>query len=72
VRFRRRRVEGRVRVPTLILWGRKDVALSPDLAAACLDHCEDGRIEWLPEATHWLHHEEPARVNAMLTAFLRA
>lgn len=69
-RLKREAARGRVRVPTLILWGRKDPALSPNLAAECLDLCEQGRIEWLPDATHWLHHEEPARVNAALTAFL--
>ncbi|ACA17881.1 alpha/beta hydrolase fold [Methylobacterium sp. 4-46] len=61
---------GRIRVPTLILWGRKDIALSPDLAETCLAACDEGEVAWFPEATHWLQHEEPEAVNAALAAFL--
>ena len=62
--------DGRVRVPTLILWGEGDAFLSPVLARWSLERCEDGRLERLPDATHWLHHEEPERVNDLLRAFL--
>lgn len=60
----------RVRVPTLILWGRQDTALQPGLAEASLAFCDDGRIQWYTRASHWLAHEEPAAVNADLTRFL--
>jgi pimeloyl-ACP methyl ester carboxylesterase len=60
----------RVRVPTLILWGRQDTALQPGLAEASLAVCDDGRINWYPRASHWIAHEEPAAVNADLIAFL--
>ncbi|MGE7418366.1 alpha/beta fold hydrolase [Methylobacterium tarhaniae] len=70
MRLKDRRELEPIPVPTLILWGHKDPALSPHLATACLELCEQGRIAWLPEATHWLHHEEPDRVAAELTAFL--
>ncbi|MGH1572620.1 alpha/beta fold hydrolase [Methylobacterium sp. P31] len=60
----------RVRVPTLILWGRQDTALQPGLAEASLAFCDDGRIQWYERASHWLAHEEPAAVNADLTRFL--
>ncbi|MGU3325564.1 alpha/beta fold hydrolase [Methylobacterium mesophilicum] len=60
----------RVRVPTLILWGKQDTALQSGLAEASLDLCEDGRIAWFPNATHWLAHEEPAAVNTALRQFL--
>ncbi len=70
VRLPRRPAE-RVRAPTLILWGRRDHALQPGLAEASLDLCDDGRIVWLPEATHWVQHDEAEAVNAALTAFLR-
>ncbi|GJD66260.1 alpha/beta fold hydrolase [Methylobacterium frigidaeris] len=70
MRLKDRRELAPIPVPTLILWGRKDPALSPHLATACLELCKQGRIAWLPEATHWLHHEEPETVAAELTAFL--
>jgi epoxide hydrolase 4 len=61
----------RVRVPVLILWGRRDTALQPGLAEASLAICDAGRIRWYEQASHWLAHEEPASVNAELRAFLR-
>jgi pimeloyl-ACP methyl ester carboxylesterase len=60
----------RVRVPTLILWGRQDTALQSGLAEASLAFCDDGRIQWYERASHWLAHEEPAAVNAELMRFL--
>jgi pimeloyl-ACP methyl ester carboxylesterase len=63
---------GRVTVPTLILWGNRDRFLSrdlPDLSAAL---CSDARVVRFPDATHWLLHEEPAAVAAVLLSFLRA
>lgn len=67
-----RRDPPRVRMPTLILWGRRDHALQPGLAEASLRLCDEGRIRWFPKATHWLQHEEAEAVNAALTAFFGA
>jgi len=61
----------RVRVPALILWGAKDAFILRSAAETSLARCDQGRLEFFEEATHWLHHEEPDRVNALLTAFLR-
>jgi epoxide hydrolase 4 len=61
---------GRIRVPTLILWGARDRFLAPRMAEQSLRMCEDGRLLRLEGATHWLHHEEPERVSAALAAFL--
>ena len=66
-----RRPSPRVTVPTLIIFGRRDHAVQPGLAEASLALCEQGRIEWLPEATHWVQHDAPDAVNAALVAFLR-
>jgi epoxide hydrolase 4 len=60
----------RVRTPTLVLWGEKDVALLPHVARAAVETCDDGRLEMLPDASHWIHLEEPDRVNAETIAFL--
>lgn len=61
----------RVTAPTLILWGRRDHALEPGLAEASLALCDDGRIQWLPEATHWVQHDAADAVNAALVMFLK-
>ncbi|HEX2644932.1 MAG TPA: alpha/beta hydrolase [Thermoanaerobaculia bacterium] len=59
----------RVRVPTLLLWGTRDRYLSSAMAQPSLDLCDQGRLVLLEEATHWLHHEEPERVNVLLADF---
>lgn len=60
----------RVTVPTLILWGARDRFLGRELAAPSAARCDDARLEFLEDATHWLHHEFPDEVNARLLAFL--
>ena len=62
----------RIAPPTLVLWGEKDSFLEHHVARAALDLCEDGRLLIVEGATHWLHLEEPARVNAELIHFLGA
>ena len=56
----------RVRVPTLILWGDRDRYLLRGCADAAARHIEDLRVVHFPEATHWIAHEEPQRVNRLL------
>ncbi len=61
-----------VRVPTLVVWGMRDTALLPcnlDGLQACVP---DLRIERLPEASHWVMHEEPERLNRLIREFIGA
>jgi len=62
----------RVRVPTLVLWGEADHALPPRLLDGLDELVDDLTIERLPDATHWLAHEEPQRVAAAIRAFCTA
>lgn len=71
VRARPPAPDPRVRVPALILWGMKDAFLRRRYAQDALARCEQGRLESFEDATHWVHHEEPDRVNRLLTDFLR-
>ena len=64
-------VPGPVAVPIRLLWGDRDQALEPALAEASIARCSAGEVFHLPDATHWLQHEEPERVNALLLEFLR-
>ena len=59
-----------VRIPTLILWGVKDFALSYRMARPSLDHCEEGNLIFFPDATHWVQHEEADEVNLHLLNFI--
>jgi pimeloyl-ACP methyl ester carboxylesterase len=64
--------ESRVSVPTRILWGMKDEFLLSAMAHASVNYCDRGEVLEFPEATHWIHHEEPERVNRLLIEFFRA
>jgi epoxide hydrolase 4 len=61
----------RVTAPTLVIWGQRDRYLGPKLAEP---HHEDvpnlDRVERLPDASHWVHHDEAERVNELLVDFL--
>lgn len=60
----------RICPPTLVLWGQNDSALEHHLARASVDLCDDARLVIVRNTTHWLHLEEPARINAELVRFL--
>lgn len=57
-------------MPTLILWGARDVALNLAMAEASLVWCDQGRLEVFPRATHWVQHDEAVAVNQALIDFL--
>ena len=61
----------RVKAPTLILWGMQDVALSHRMARLSLDYCENGKLVFFEEATHWVQHDEADNVATLLLEFLR-
>ena len=59
-----------IAVPTLILWGVADQALGVELARASYAQCQDATLDWFADATHWIAHEEPERVNRAVLDFL--
>lgn len=72
--LRRRRIPAepaRIRPPTLVLWGEKDVALERHVARTAVGQCDEGRLVIVKGTTHWLHLEEPGRINAEITGFLK-
>lgn len=60
----------RVRVPTRVLWGEQDQALLPGLLDGLGDWVPDLRVDRVPEASHWIVHEQPARVLAVAREML--
>ncbi len=62
--------DGRVDIPTLLIWGEEDIALGI--------HCTQGAEEWvhdltlkrLPGVSHWVQQDAPEEVNAILTDWL--
>jgi pimeloyl-ACP methyl ester carboxylesterase len=61
----------RVSVPTRILWGMNDVALSHEMAKPSAELCDDGELIFFEKATHWVQHDEADAVNKNLIEFLR-
>ena len=59
----------RVKVPTLLIWGRNDQFVGEGMARESLQYCDDGHLEMFETATHWVQHEQPARVNNLLSQF---
>jgi pimeloyl-ACP methyl ester carboxylesterase len=59
-----------VAIPTLVLWGLGDTALLPELLDGLDDYVPQLTVERLPQATHWLVHEQAREVTAALEKFL--
>lgn len=60
-----------VRVPTRILWGERDTFLLPQMAQDSLRYCVSAELYAFAGASHWLQHEEPARVSELLIDHFR-
>lgn len=58
-----------VTVPSLVLWGCEDRFLSRSLARRSVAYCDDGTLEMIPDATHWVHHERPDRIASEIIHF---
>ncbi len=61
-----------VHVPTRILWGERDAFLLTDMAHDSLRYCDSAELYTFANASHWLQHEEPARVTELLIDFFRS
>jgi len=59
----------RIKVPTLILWGAKDIALGHEMARPSLDLCDQGKLVLFESTSHWVQHDEYEAVNKYLLDF---
>ena len=59
-----------VHVPTLVVWGLGDTALPETLLDGLDGFVPELRIERVPGATHWIVHEQPQHVAALIEGFL--
>jgi pimeloyl-ACP methyl ester carboxylesterase len=59
-----------ISAPTLVIWGQRDRYLGPNLAEPDHDDVPNlDRVERLPDASHWVHHDEHERVTQLLIDF---
>jgi len=59
-----------IALPTLVLWGLGDTALPPELIEGLDDYIPQLTLQRVPDATHWIVHEQPQLVIAALQSFL--
>jgi pimeloyl-ACP methyl ester carboxylesterase len=62
-----------ISAPTLVIWGQRDRYLGPTLAEP--EHADVpnlDRVVRLPNASHWVHHDEAERVSELLIDFYRS
>jgi len=61
----------RIAVPTLVIWGMQDTALSPGLIDGLDDFVPDLELHKVDEGTHWLVHEQPDLVIEFIGNWIR-
>ncbi|MDE2402932.1 MAG: alpha/beta hydrolase [Burkholderiales bacterium] len=59
-----------VSVPTTVIWGEADTALPPSLLDGLDQYVPKLHITRLPQASHWLVHEDPPAVRQAIQAAL--
>jgi len=62
--------EKRLTMPVRIIWGVDDAYGIPELANESARLCDDAKIVFVENATHWVAHDEPERVTRALLEFL--
>ena len=61
---------GVINVPTLIIWGMKDVALLPQLLEGLSEFVNNYKIVKSKNSSHWIMHDDPELVNLSIHKFL--
>ena len=62
----------KIEVPTLMVWGEEDTALSLELTEGYGPYVADMTLNRLPQVSHWVQQEAPEAVNGHLTDWMRA
>jgi pimeloyl-ACP methyl ester carboxylesterase len=59
-----------ISAPTLLIWGESDRFLGPGVRKPDRNDVPGlDRVEQLPDASHWVQHDEPERVTQLLIDF---
>jgi pimeloyl-ACP methyl ester carboxylesterase len=59
-----------IAIPTFVLWAMRDEALLPSLVDGLEEYVPKLTLERVPDATHWIIHEQPQLVADRLAGFL--
>lgn len=61
----------KVNVPTLVIWGEKDIALTTKNLDGLGEFVPDLTVKRIAEGSHWVIHERPDQVNGYIREFIR-
>ena len=59
-----------INVPTLVIWGEKDTALTTFNLDGLEEFVPDLTVKRIPEGSHWVINEKPDEVNRMIREFI--
>jgi pimeloyl-ACP methyl ester carboxylesterase len=60
----------KVRVPTLVIWGEKDIALTTHNLEGLHEFVPELTVRRIPDGSHWVIHERPGEVNGYIREFI--
>jgi pimeloyl-ACP methyl ester carboxylesterase len=60
-----------VKVPTLVIWGEEDTALTVHNLDGLDEYVPDLTIKRVPDASHWIVREQPEVINRLIGDFIR-
>jgi len=61
---------GHIKMPTLLLWGTADGALTMETAEETKNYCDDLTLIYHDGISHWVQQDDPITVNANMDKFL--
>jgi epoxide hydrolase 4 len=59
-----------LQVPTLVIWGEQDAALLTGNLNGLEQYITNLTIQRIPDGSHWVIHEQPARINALIREYI--
>jgi len=59
-----------INVPTLVIWGEKDTALTVHNLEGLDEFIPDLVIKRIPEGSHWVINEQPDKINSLIREFI--
>lgn len=64
-------VELKIKIPTLVIWGEKDQALTTGNLNGLDQYVPQLTVKRLPAGSHWVVHEQPELVNRLIRDFVQ-
>ena len=64
--------KGIIEVPTLVLWGMKDLFLLPQLLEGMSNYIKDLQVERNVESSHWITHDAPEFISSKIREFIQS